>query len=125
MTTMADSIIFSPRLSTHPVISVLLLHRVGVEEADDHARLRLPVLFVDFPEQQQGHKHFQVMEVVQFPDAEGFALQRGSARSKTEQCAVFPIHSMKLNVTLVVFQCCDKSLHHFDLPINQGLTLLD
>ena len=67
---------------THPVISFFLLHGVRVEESDDSARLRLPVLFVDFAEKQKRHEHFQVMEVVQFPDAKGFALQRESAQSK-------------------------------------------
>lgn len=62
----------------HPVVSVLLLHGVWVEESDDAAGLRLPVLFVDVPEQQQGHKHLQVVEVAQLPDAECFALQGGS-----------------------------------------------
>lgn len=73
-------------MSTHPVISVSLLHGVWVEEADDGARLGLPVLFMDLAEQEQRHKHFQVMEVVQLPDAEGFALQRGNAQSKAGQC---------------------------------------
>lgn len=63
------------RLSTHPVISIFLLHGVRVEESDDGARVRLPVLFVDFAKQKQGYKHFQVVEVVQFPDAEGSTLQ--------------------------------------------------
>lgn len=82
------------RLCTHPVISLFLLHGVWVEESDDGARLCLPVLFVNFTEQEQRHKHFQVMEVVQFPDAEGFALQRKSTQSKMRQYTVFLIHFM-------------------------------
>lgn len=61
--------------STHPVISIFLLHGVGVEEADDRAKFRLPVLFMNVTEQEQRHKHFQVMEVIQLPDAEGCPLQ--------------------------------------------------
>lgn len=61
-------------LSTHPVISILLLHGVCVEEADDCAKLCLPVLFMNVTKQEQRHKHVQVMEVIQLPDAEGFPL---------------------------------------------------
>lgn len=89
------------RLSTHPVISVFLLHGIWVEEPDDSAWLRLPVLFVDLAEQEQRHIHFQVMEVVQFPDAEGFALRRGSAQSKNgtvhSVCCILASQSHKKN----------------------------
>lgn len=61
-------------VSSHPIISVLLLHGVCVEEADDGAKLRLPVLFMNITKQQQRDKHVQVMEVIQLPDAEGFPL---------------------------------------------------
>lgn len=63
--------------SAHPVVTVLLLHRVRVENADDGAGLRLPQLSVHVVEEQQGHKHLQVVQVIQLPDAEGFALQGG------------------------------------------------
>lgn len=52
------------KVSAHPVISVLLLHGVWVEESDDGARVRLPKLSVNLAEQQQGDKHLQVVEVV-------------------------------------------------------------
>lgn len=61
-------------VSTHPVVAILLLHGVCVEEADDCAKLRLPVLFMNVAKQEQRHKHVQVMEVIQLPDAEGFPL---------------------------------------------------
>lgn len=61
--------------STHPVISIFLLHGVGVEEANDRAKFRLPVLFMHVTKQEQRDKHVQVMEVIQLPDAEGFPLQ--------------------------------------------------
>lgn len=77
------------KVSAHPVIAVLLLHGVWVEESDDGARVRLPKLPVNLTEQQQGDEHLQVVEVVQLPDAEGFALQRGSAQSETGQGAMF------------------------------------
>jgi len=35
------------------------------------------VLFVDFTEKEQRHKHFHVVEVIELPDAEGFSLGRG------------------------------------------------
>lgn len=66
--------VLAPPVSTHPVISILLLHGVCVEEADDRAELRLPVLFMNVAKQEQRHKHVQVMEVIQLPDAEGFPL---------------------------------------------------
>lgn len=64
------------RLSAHPIISVFLLHGVWVEESDDGAGLSFPVFFVNFTKQQQRDEDFQVMEVVEFPDAKGLALQR-------------------------------------------------
>lgn len=62
--------------STHPIISIFLLHGVGVEEADDRAKFRLPVFFMYVTEQEQRDKHVQVMEVIQLPDAEGFPLKK-------------------------------------------------
>lgn len=67
-------------MSAHPVITVLLLHWVRVEDANDSAGLRLPQLPVHVVEEQQGHKHLQVVQVIQLPDAEGFALQGGCER---------------------------------------------
>ena len=32
------------------------------------------MLLMHLPKQEEGHVHFQVMEVVQLPDAEGLAL---------------------------------------------------
>lgn len=69
--------------STHPVISIFLLHGVGVEEADDRAKFRLPVLFINITEQEQRDKHFQVMEVIQLPYAEGFPLQEALKEYKS------------------------------------------
>lgn len=61
--------------STHPIISIFLLHGVGVEEADDGAKFCLPVLFMNVTKQEQRDKHVQVMKVIQLPDAESFPLQ--------------------------------------------------
>lgn len=68
--------------STHPVISIFLLHGVGIEEADERANVRLPVLFMNVTEQEQRDKHVQVMEVIQLPDAEGFPLQEALQNTK-------------------------------------------
>lgn len=93
-------------MTTHPVVSVFLLHGVWVEEADDCARLRLPVLLVDLTEQQQRHKHLQVVEVVQLPDAEGFSLQSGGARSETQPCARTNGHYKWKNKPTLLLLCC-------------------
>lgn len=90
------------RLSTHPVISIFLLHGVWVEESDDRAGLRLPVFSMDFTKEQQRHKHFQVVEVIQFPDAEGFALHRGSAWSETPRTPQFPTRLKILRLKVVL-----------------------
>ena len=66
----------------HPVVAVPLLHQVGVEDPDDRAHLRLPVLLVFVPEQHQSHAHLQVMQVAERPGAERVSLgaKAGSER---------------------------------------------
>ena len=66
----------------HPVVAVPLLHQVGVEDSDDGAHLRLPVLLVFVPEQHQRHAHLQVVEVAERPCAERVSLDgKGRVRA--------------------------------------------
>ena len=66
----------------YPVVAVPLLHQVGVEDSDDGAHLRLPVLLVFVPEQHQRHAHLQVVEVAERPCAERVSLDgKGRVRA--------------------------------------------
>lgn len=105
------------RESTHPVVSIFLLHGVRVEESENGAGLRFPVLFVDFTEQQQRHKHIQVVEVTQLPDAEGFPLQRERAQSQMEQYASFPTRPEILRFVLDYFNAVISYMSHLSTKV--------
>lgn len=64
--------------SSHLIWAFFRFHGVGIEQANDCALLSLPVLLVDFPEQEERDALGEVPQVVQPPDAEGPALEQTS-----------------------------------------------
>lgn len=56
--------------------TILVLHWVGIEDANHCPSVSLPQIRVNRPEQEERHIHFQIMKIIQLPDAEGFPLQK-------------------------------------------------
>ena len=54
--------------------ALFVLHGVWVQDPNDSARVSFPKFCVHVPKQEERNIHFQVMEVIQLPDAESLAL---------------------------------------------------
>lgn len=68
---------------TDLIRTLFVLHWVWIEDANHCPSVSLPQIRVNRPEQEERYIHFQIMKVIQLPDAEGFPLQNKQGYNQT------------------------------------------
>lgn len=78
---------------TNLIGTILVLHWVGIEDANHCPSVSLPQICVNRPEQEERHIHFQIMKIIQLPDAEGFPLQ--NKNKHVDDYTIFHIQNIR------------------------------
>ncbi len=107
---------------TYLIGTILVLHWVGIEDANHCPSVSLPQISVNRPEQEERHIHFQIMKIIQFPDAEGFPLKK--KYKHVDDYTIFNIQKIRSQKwrSLTLFLLCGVILFITTAKVTQSLS---